>query len=375
MKGRLLLRTIVGLQVLVALSAAGTIRELIDYGSEVVPAVVARTVVMLLGSIIALRATFGAAAAAIWRAGLLVVRQIVVVAAAGPDEFVTSGSVLPPNEIYGSQLVIGLTRLQWWIAAGLAVLSMPVALFRLAASWSAATVVPIPFTLALWVVAAALVTHVVTTRYTARFVASQLPLGRVEQLFSPVGDERLRWRAAERLIALPADAQEGVHASLVAGLARQEPCERAWAAYVLIAQGRDDGTAMTCLREILRTPAAGCAVSMFSRPGVGAKAAPALPELIELVKARAPDFDAALRQMDAAYALGQIGPPAAAAVPYLFDRVREPYPELRRKSAVAIDRIDPTFAARCIADAASVVEALQDTGGARPLAVRRECEE
>jgi HEAT repeat protein len=142
---------------------------------------------------------------------------------------------------------------------------------------------------------------------------------------------------------------------------------------VLIAQGRDDGTGMARLREILRTPAAGCATSILVR--VGAKAAPALPELIDVIREPPDDFNAAIRQWQAAYALGRIGPSAAAAVPYLFARVREHYPELRRKAAEAIDRIDPTFAARCTVDAATLVEALQDTGGgARPLALRPECE-
>lgn len=377
----LLSRGVVLLEAFFALSAASTIHHLADYGADIVPAVVVRAVVVLLGSGIALRASFGSDATAGWRFCVFVLCQVAVIGAAtgvvGPpwpaDEFVVAGSVLPPNEIYGSRFVISTTRFAFVLAAALAFLSVPVELWRLGASRDAVTLRPVPFGLGVWIAAAALATGVVAKRYTASFTARQRPEAKVEMLFVPVRDIRQRWRAAEILAALPQGEQEAVHAALVAGLSRGEPCEQAWAAYVLIAQGRDDGAAMIRLREILRTPQARCATMVLNR--VAPQAAPALPELLDLVRAPVRDMNDNLRLADVAYLLGQIGSPAAAAVPRLFALVRdERHAQVRYAAAGAIDRIEPAYAARCVVDATTVLEALEDTApSGRPLAVRAEC--
>lgn len=380
MRSRLALSLLTLLQLGLAIAAASQVRDLIDYGTEILPRAVLLVLAVLASAIVAARATFGRPESLTSRTALFIVCQLVsmvtilvLLFGPGPSGLALPFTPLPPNEIFGSQWALATISYALLLTIPVAVSTLAVAGWHLYVHAPASGASVIPRSLGFWVLGAVCAVALVTGVYTWRFNAAQDPLVWVPGLFEPGSRTTERYR---RLVAMPLKDRQRLRPVVLDGLTRPEACSQAFAAYVLIAAGIDDGSGMTRLRAILRTPDADCAVRLLVRGGaggpgdsLGAAGAPALPELIELLKRPATSGDEEMFVSRVALAVGGIGPAAAQAVPWLLGHASARSEYLRGNAADAIDRIDPAFAARCVANVTSMVEAARSP----VLTLRPEC--
>jgi HEAT repeat protein len=156
-----------------------------------------------------------------------------------------------------------------------------------------------------------------------------------ELLVAKGADAKVRWKAADLLGQVGADASEAIPA-LLAALKDSDPHVRAVVAKSLggVVPKESCGEAVEALAAMLKDgsePAAARAISRF-----GANGAAALPALLEAMK----DPDSTVR-WEAGRAVGKIGAAAKSAVPALVEQMKDEVSLVREHAAEALGDIGP----------------------------------
>lgn len=373
---RVALRALVLVQAALVALVAYTAAELVGFGAEVLPGVVFLCVSMLAASAVAMRATFRRSAGTRGhRLVFLSAEAFVAIApVVGRDSIVpivAPGSILPPNPVFGPEFLVHMMGLELLVAACVAGAAAVLAPLLLPPPADSTRTSPFARELLPWAATAVVASLVVGAGYGAHFSRGNSPAARLRQLFTS-GSPILQRSAAQNLASLDLSAWPDVRGELFEALSATSSVDRAWAAYVLVASGSDDGRAMKTLRQMIDSHGVGRAVASLAMLGPAAE--PAVPELARLLAEEPTDALVAGIEEEAVRALGSVGPAAAPALAALVERAQDAeYPELRFAAGHAIDRIDATFAERCTEGGKTrILDALVDAHPG-PLAIRPDC--
>lgn len=372
---RVLLRALVLGQVALVALVSSSAAELVGYGAEVLPGVVFLCVSMLAATAVAMRATFRRSTGTRGHRFVFMAAETFVALApvAGRGSLVpvvAPGSIVPPN-VYGPDFLVHMMSLELLVAACLAGVAAILAPLLLPPPADSTDASPFARELLPWPAAAVALSLVVGASYGAHFSRGNSPSARLRQLMvdrSPI----LQRSAAQNLASLDLSEHPEVRDELFDALTSTSSVDRAWAAYVLVGAGADDGRAMATLREMVGGH--GVARAVLSLAMLGPAAEPAVPELTRLLAVKPTDALVAGIEEEAVRALGSVGTAAAPALPALVERAQDAeFPDLRFAAGHAIDRIDSTFAARCTDNGrARILDALVDVHPG-PLSIRPEC--
>ncbi len=361
---RIALRALVLVQAALVALVAYSAAELVGFGAAVLPGVVFLCVSMLAATAVAMRATFRRSKGTRGhRLAFLTAEAYVALApvlgSASLVPIVAPGSALPPNPVFGPEFLVHMMALELLAAACLAGVAAMLAPLLLPPPADSTPASPFARELTPWAATAVLASVLVGAGYGAGFSRDNSPAVRLQQLFAATDADEQR-SVARILATLDLSGAPEVRGELFGMLSASGSVERAWAAYVLVASGSDDGRAMQTLRQMVDSHGVGRAVVSLAM--LGPAAAPAVPELTRLLDEEPTDPLVAGIEEEAARALGNVGPAATSAIPALVERAQAAqFPELRFAAGLAIDRIDATFAERCTESGRkSVVDALVD---------------
>jgi HEAT repeat protein len=157
-------------------------------------------------------------------------------------------------------------------------------------------------------------------------------------------DARVRATAAEQLAKLAEDAQPAA-VQLVAAMGDADSTVHDWVYAALESLGpprAEDASGLTQLVSDKRLDVAYWAVTLLGRLGAvaGLSSGDTAPVVSAITTALQGHAETAVRER-AAWALGQIGAPAAAAIPALQQAASDPAPRLSRLAQEALEKIKP----------------------------------
>lgn len=161
MRSRLALSLLTLLQLGLAIAAASQVRDLIAYGTEILPRAVLLVFAVLASAIVAARATFGRPESLTSRTALFIVCQLVsmvtilvLLFGPGPSGLALPFTPLPPNEIFGSQWALATISYALLLTIPVAVSTLAVAGWHLYVHAPASGASVIPRSLGFWVLGA-----------------------------------------------------------------------------------------------------------------------------------------------------------------------------------------------------------------------------
>lgn len=371
---RWLLSFVLLLQVALSGLALETVRWLIAYGTQIAPRELAVSMIIAACLAVALVASIGRAETLVWRMGAVVICQMTAASvwlwAVVTSDRLAGIAPLPPNEIYGSQMVLAEILGAQALSVLLTPLPIVIAGVHVARRPRAAPRVPVHVAAALFAAAASIA--IILPQYTSGFEARRQPEELARLLLEDRRGHVQLW-ARDALIRLPKAEQEKVRPTLLKALDHPSPTVQLKAASVLKETEADASVVMARLISLLDTPIEPTHIAGVGKPHMppsyaaaqmlgtmGPKAAPAVPALMDLIRLLpGKNYAEQLLIAAAATALGQIGEPARAAAPLLLVHVSEwRNSTLRDQIAAAVDRLDPALAQRCTDNGSTMVEAL-----------------
>jgi hypothetical protein len=353
---RVVLRAIVLVQLALVALVAWSVQELVAFDSQVPPGMVFVTTAMLGCTVVALRATFRRSSGQRGHRFAFMSAEALCVMLPVAAELFYGVLRRPPADTASSGLVELLLGLELLAAGCVAAVATLLAPYLLAPVPESREDSPYERALFVWSAVAVVATLAIGGVYKSRYDETHAPGFLLQQLFtveSPVHQRQLAARLVDARVTDDPKMRETLFNFAVNG----PVYEQTWAAYLLIATGRDDGRAIDGLRKLIGGYATLRAVDTLAM--LGNKSAPAMADLESVMRKRTSDELIAAIQSRAADALAQIGPPAIAAVPALVNKLGEKsFWELRLSAAAAVDRIDPGYAARCVTGFPTVLDAL-----------------
>jgi hypothetical protein len=366
---RVFLRAIVLVQLALVVLVAWSVRELVNFDSQVPPAMVFLTTAMLACTAVALRATFRNADGLRGHRFAFMTAEALCAVMPVAAELAYGVLRTQPSGVSSSGIVELMIGLEVLAAACVAAFATFVAPYLLAPPPASRDDGPYESALVVWAAIGVVATVAIGGLYKTRYDETHTPEFLLQQLFTTDSPVQQRLVAA-RLVDSKATDDPGVREMMYELVENGPVDEKIWAAYLLIASKDDDGRAMAALRGLVGGFATLRAVEALQM--LGEASTPALPELARAMRQNTEDWLIAEIQVRACDALAQIGPPAIETVPALVTKLNlKEYWELRLSAAAAIDRIDPGFAGRCVVGAPSVLDALPTEGSEVELV--REC--